>query len=485
MTERLTFNTGDRGALPPLARKGAKRTVPDTADAPPSAGSANRPGSDEKAFFALLAFTAMLFFRPQDTIRALGALHLAEICALAGLVLLASGRLSKRSGRREPLSVITPELTGIAGLGVVILATIPFSIWPGGAMGTFKELYLKILLIYLLMVNTITSPRRLERFTWLIVLASGYIALRTTIEYARGLNLAGHDRAEGAVGGIFGNPNDLALNMVAMLPLALLTMLRPAAPLKRLLAAGCALFMLIAIVASHSRSGALGFVAMLVVLAWYAAKQRPGAVVAGVMIGALALPLVPASYWTRMESITDASKDETGSRETRRILLHESFQAFVENPLVGVGAGQFKNWNPKGRQQPWHESHDVWLQVGAELGIGGLAVFLFLVIAAVAAVARSRTLVRRARGSRRRPPAGDLTREELSLLDAHSAAMAASIAGWIVCALFASVAYNWTFYYVLALAATSRDILRARVAVPSPAPAAPAAVAVRLETARA
>ena len=37
--------------------------------------------------------------------------------------------------------------------------------------------------------------------------------------------------------------------------------------------------------------------------------------------------------------------------------------------------------------------------------------------------------------------------------------MVASLIGWFVCALFASVAYNWTFYYLLALAAAPRQLL--------------------------
>ena len=41
--------------------------------------------------------------------------------------------------------------------------------------------------------------------------------------------------------------------------------------------------------------------------------------------------------------------------------------------------------------------------------------------------------------------------------------MAAALAGWFVCALFASVAYNWTFYYLLALAIAPREILRDRL----------------------
>jgi hypothetical protein len=46
---------------------------------------------------------------------------------------------------------------------------------------------------------------------------------------------------------------------------------------------------------------------------------------------------------------------------------------------------------------------------------------------------------------------------------AQTAALTAALVGWFVCAMFASVAYNWTFYYLLALAIAPREILAARV----------------------
>ena len=57
------------------------------------------------------------------------------------------------------------------------------------------------------------------------------------------------------------------------------------------------------------------------------------------------------------------------------------------------------------------------------------------------------------------------------MLSAHAAAMTAALAGWFVCALFASVAYNWTFYYLLALAAAPREYPRDRLARPRSAAA--------------
>ena len=42
--------------------------------------------------------------------------------------------------------------------------------------------------------------------------------------------------------------------------------------------------------------------------------------------------------------------------------------------------------------------------------------------------------------------------------------MTAGLVGWFTCALFASVAFNWTFYYLLALVVAARELARARLA---------------------
>ena len=79
------------------------------------------------------------------------------------------------------------------------------------------------------MMSTLTTPKRLDQMTWLIVCCCGYIALRAVFDYARGVNLVEGDRVAGAVGGMFGNPNDLALNMVTFMPAALMVALTRAA----------------------------------------------------------------------------------------------------------------------------------------------------------------------------------------------------------------------------------------------------------------
>jgi putative inorganic carbon (HCO3(-)) transporter len=385
-----------------------------------------------------------------------------------------------RMGRALPISRITPELCGVVLMGGLILVTAPFSIWPGGAISTFTEIYSKIILIYVLIVNTLTSRKRVEQFIWVIVIASGYIAFRAVLDAARGVNLVENGRVRGAVGGMFKNPNDLALNMVAVLPLAASMVLRARTIIGRAGAALCGVLMIGAIVASQSRSGTIGLVFMTLIMGFYLSRRKPGMAMAGVLAMILALPLVPTSYWHRLSSITDDTQDDTGSREARQVLLKESFVAFLENPITGVGAGQFKNYNPGGREQPWRESHNVILQVAAELGIAGLSVLLFLIARAALAGFQTSRLLRRAEGKRTRGDTGDVpppvvTPEEAEWFRGHTAAITAALTGWFFCALFASVAYNWTFYYLLGLATVPREILKDRLAVVTASRAARAA----------
>jgi O-antigen ligase len=368
---------------------------------------------------------------------------------------------------------------GVIALGGVILATLPFSTWPGGSLHVFSDIFVKIILIFALMVSTITSPKRIHQMTWLMIVASTYISARAVFDYLRGVNLTEVDRVRGAIGGMFSNPNDLALNMVTFLAPTLIFIVLDRRTSRRLLASACALIMLAAIVCTKSRSGFLGLLAMGAVVVYYTARLKPGLVLAVVIGGLLAIPALPQSFWDRMDSITNAETDPTGSREARLRLLNQGLEVFAENPLTGVGAGQFQNYNEPGVTiERWRVTHNVWLQVAADLGIGGLAVFAFLVICAYrACFATLRWLI----GSRRRPPATTLDDEERRILRLNAQGMLAALVGWSVCSLFAAVAFNWTFYYVLALAVCGREIVQQhRVAAEQAAAHAPSRMFVRV-----
>jgi O-antigen ligase len=462
--ERLAFNYGG-GTVP--GRGTAEALI--ARESGPTFATAEFAEPRDWGYLGLLAFTAVLLIRPQDQLPGLTALHVAEICAIIGI----GPMLLHRFARRLPVFRVTPETLGLAAFGLAIVATVPFSVWPGGAMGVFTDAYLKMLVVFVLMMNTLTTPKRLERLTWLILLCVGYIALRGVIDYARGVNLIEGGRLRGAVSGLFGNPNDLALNMVTFMPLAVVTALSPRnTTLRRGTAAVIGALMLATIVFTKSRGGILGLVLMLTALLVLGRRIRPGFGALALVGVVVATPFLPSSFWTRMASIVDERQDSrefTGSREARLTLLREGVAAFVERPLTGVGAGQFQNYDPSGREQPWRETHNALVQTAAETGLFGLAAFSFLIArAGMAAVSTRRMLTPR----RRRRQGEDalefaLSEEDRQSLYAHTVAMTAGLVGWFVCAMFASVAYNWTFYYLLALIVAARELTRDRLAAAS------------------
>jgi O-antigen ligase len=459
--ERLTFGHGGQR---PVLPAGSIAAVAGDASQPRRLKLPNLDAWDW-GWGGLLIFTVLLFFRPQDQLPGLKNSHISDIAAIIGLVAMFSANVR----RRLPFTRLTPELLGVLGFGLVIILTIPTSIWPGGALGEFQNNYLPIALIYLLAVNTLTTPKRIERLVWIIVLAFGFIAARVMIDYfIRGIG-SGEGRAQAPVGGFFQNPNDLALNLVVFLPFVFMYIKRPGPAMKRLLCLGIAFMMMVVIVLTRSRGGTLGFVAMFATFLIVARLLTPTMIIAGMLSGVFILPALPDSFWARMSSITDASKDDTGSREERRLLLIQGWKVFLERPLTGVGAGQFKNyWHP-GLAKKWHETHNMLLQVASETGVFGLILFSFLIWRGFSAAAWIRRHLRwiHQRRPKRKPfvePEDGLTSEERSYLHAHGTAMMASMVGWFVCAMFASVALNWTFYYLLALGATARDVMKARSA---------------------
>jgi O-antigen ligase len=470
VTERLAFNAGRTGTVERLRRPRTARYLPLFVYTPepepetsPTKRGSNRVATRSRAEWdwrGLLGFTAVLFLRPQDQIPAINALHLADLFALLGLAALVAGRLS----RGLPPVKVTREVVGLGLFGGAILLGIPFSIWPGGAMQFFIEIVLKLLLIFVLMIAVLNRAQRIEQFAFLIVLFSGYVALRTVFDYARGVNLVEKGgRLAGAVSGMFGNPNDLALNMVVLLPFALLFAFKPGPVWRRAVTGGIALSMLATVVLTGSRGGALGLVCMVLVLVVRSVKVRPALAVGAVLATLAALPFAPASFWGRMESIVVGERDPTGSRQARIDLMTEAWNVFVSSPVVGIGVGQFENYNPPGRKEAWKVAHNAVLQVASETGLLGLVPFLFVVFRGIGASPATLRALRRP-AMRRRPgpfrtlgPDGkpDPARESLVLMT--TAAMP-SLVGWFVAAQFASVAFNWTLYYVLAIAIATREV---------------------------
>jgi O-antigen ligase len=436
--ERLAFTC--RIAGPPDA-PGAPAIAPERV-----AAIQVEPEQDRPAYFFLIAFIMVLLFRPQDDIPLLEVLHLADVFGTLALVTLVVDRLGRGLGPTR----LTPEVGGVIALAAVMFATVPLSTWPGGPFAIFSDLFIKIVIIHIVMINTLTNPERIQRVITIIALGATYVGARAVLDYARGVNLNTEGRVMGALNGLFGNPNDMAANLVTFLPFVVALGLRRGSPVFKLVALCGVPLIAAGIVFSKSRGGTLGLLAMLAVLLYQTGRLRPAVAVVVLAAGLSAVPFLPESFTDRMASILNAEKDPTGSREARKTLLREGLKTYVAHPFTGVGAGQFQNYGSDG-QQSWRQTHNAPLQVAAELGTIGLIVYVFLIWTAFNTC---RTALRDARALRH----VDRLEHRADWLGLNAAMLCAAMTGWFVSAMFASVAYYWTLYLLLGLTGSIRDV---------------------------
>src|SRR3954463_13262473 len=126
--ERLTFQTrgtraGGVGVGVVAGRDGRRKDALPAAAPAASATKAGRLGRRIKGvrerydsdYLWMLAFTALLFFRPQDQIPPLQVLHLSELTAIGGLAAMAVRRL----GAGLSVAKVNAEVAGVVALGGV------------------------------------------------------------------------------------------------------------------------------------------------------------------------------------------------------------------------------------------------------------------------------------------------------------------------------------------------------------------------------
>lgn len=203
----------------------------------------------------------------------------------------------------------------------------------------------------------------------------------------------------------FEHPAVLAFFLVLATPPALVLALRGPRTLRPALAVAAALCVA-GLLFSLTRGAIIGLaVALLVLLAWRSFRRM--AVVALVVLVGFALVNLRSLESSREIAVvgarlgTLANRQQT--RENPRIKIWSTTPSIIAAyPFIGVGQGNFASVSPKyGLSDigglPYNHAHDIFLNVAAEMGLIGLALFLWFVIAVARAATRTlKTLRERA-----------------------------------------------------------------------------------------
>jgi putative inorganic carbon (hco3(-)) transporter len=415
-----------------------------------------KEGSYLLAYVFVWLFTLVLYVRPQELFPHLFEhypVQLAKLFATLAPVIFFTSRLLSS----ERLFLWTKELQMAFAILVLGILFYPFSIEPADTWREWYEIYLKVFLIFAILVGTLNSYSRIYWMMRVTVLCGTGIALGSIFEFRSGGPQTAETlkRIEGAVGGMFGNANDLATTFGMLLPLAVVLLVVSRGPSKALYAA-CIVIFAMATLITFSRGGFLAMVAVAGVMMWKFRKRHRAipVVAAALLVGVLFLGM-PGGFGDRLWTIIRPNADSTGSAQERTVNLKRGILIFARHPLTGIGMGTFHIMGIKERR-----AHNSYLEIGAEVGVLGLLAYLVLIFY----------------------PFRELWKIEEETLRGHdrkqfetyvlSVGLQGTLVAYYANSFFSSIQYLWFVYYPIAYAVGLRLIyqreqaIRARVKAP-------------------
>jgi probable O-glycosylation ligase (exosortase A-associated) len=331
----------------------------------------------KKPFFGLILYTITFMLRPGEIYPALRSLHIER---LIGALALLAMYLEQHWTSRRIFVDGTRQTRLLLLLTVPVLISIPFAYWRSAALSGFVD-FLKLVAWYLLAVHLLNTRTRLRIYTVLFLALICYVAYDSFSAYLSGSYhfRMGIARAAGQTEA-GGDPNHLAATMAATIPLLLLLAFYKPLHWLRMLPAAGVLLLTVTLAVTGSRSGLLGFFGGLLFL-WSRARHRLVVGVIGIFVLGLGILALPDQYKVRYASITRSELDS--SSQGRLNVWMRGVRMLYDRPLTGVGIGCFSTANAMRYSPPgepsYLESHSLYVQTPAELGLIGAAVFfLFL-----------------------------------------------------------------------------------------------------------
>lgn len=412
-----------------------------SAAVPPAAASA-------VPFWALMGFSIVAFLAPQEHFPVLAPLRLALLTASVAVLTY----LFDRFIHQRPITVLTSEIWVTAGLVGWAIFTVPLSYWPGRSFSFLVDLYLKSVVIFWLLSNTVNTLPRLRQVAWGLSLMTAPMAATAVGNFVSGYfitavaypvrRIAGYDAP------LTANANDLALMLNLLLPFSVALLLVTRRLLLRAVLVLIIGLDVVAVILTFSRGGFLTLATILVMYLWkFRSRPERAWIWAALLLAAACVPLLPSEYIERVSTITRIEADETGSAQVRWNDTVAAVRFFLANPIIGAGIGM-NFWALNHERGFGGVTHNAYLEYAVELGIPGLILFLLLLVGCI-----------KAAGVAQRRSAEAMASRDLFYL---AEGIQISLLAFSVGALFLAVGYLLYFYYVAGLAVAVKTISTGR-----------------------
>lgn len=389
------------------------------------------------SYAGLFAFTLLLYARPSEFYPSPVTASLALVVGLLTLAIFFPSQLALEGNLSAPVR----EVHLVLIFGLLAVVNIPLAMSPVDAWQTFSSTFVRCILIFLVIVNSVRTQKRLKGLLFLAVAAAVWLSVGAINDYRSGLLTVEGYRVAGRGIGIFGNTNDMALHLVTMFPIVVALLFGSRNKAVKIGLGLCAALLLAAIIVSYSRGAFLGLVVILIFLTLKLGGQNRAGIIIGILaVGLAFLVFAPGNYGTRLLSIFIPSLDPNQSAGTRRAELFRSLYVALRHPVFGIGMGNYAGqMSLRGIV-----THNTYTQVAAEMGLIALACYTAFIVSPLRKLGQ---MVRETHDASRHSDFFYL-----------AVGLEASLIGYVVTSFFLSVPYTWYVYYLVGFAVCWRRI---------------------------
>lgn len=369
-----------------------------------------------KPFWGLLIYLAVMYLRPQDFVSSLRAQPIVLILAIFLLGMLLIHNAIKKS---RFLGFDLRQGVFMFAFFAIILMSQLQRLYLAGTQMAFND-FLPVFILFFMIVNLVSNFAEMKRTYMLLFVMTVFLAANGILQYHRGVDIAGQTTFEGRIRwiGIFEDPNDLGLTILAFCPFALLKLWGKGVSLRSRL--GYAVILGILLYALYLTNSRGTFIGLLAILA-YVFSRRWG-IVRGLLIAAVLGAVVFVAGPSRLGELSTSEESASG----RIVAWQQGLELLQWRPILGVGYRSFTEYHPL-------TAHNSVVLCMAELGIVGLYVWMLLI---VTSFLETLMVERRAREG------------EFAF---YAQVLQLSLIGFFTAAFFLSRTYNEVLYIILAL----------------------------------
>jgi putative inorganic carbon (HCO3(-)) transporter len=378
------------------------------------------------------------------------SLPFAQMAVVVTVLAALYHRSEVRWPRGGPMVLL---LVFIAWMGLTTLT----AILPDPSFNKYIDV-LKVLGMTVVVATMIRTREEIMGLVWVMVLSMGYFGVKGGIFT---ISTGGNFRVWGPPNSLVEGNNELAVALVMTIPLvyflatnaAVARDFRPVSRLSdRLMRLGGYLGMALcaaAALGSQSRGALLAIVVMVMVL-WWRSKAKLGIGVMLLLAVLVAIPMLPDSWFERMETIGTYQDDMSA---LQRINAWETAVNIAKDRPTGAGFATanevvFGRYSPLGAGEWVYVAHSIYFQVLGDHGWVGLVLYLTFWVTTYVAAGR---IARQARAH-----------ADLAWAAALMNMCKVSMLGFAVGGAFLSLAYWDMPYYLMVIVVATGLLVRAR-----------------------